>query len=178
MILDSLLSLVPIGAPLAITNASVASPNTIDLLGSGIGTAPHNIIGNATVFGEDAGVNGHPPKLVVNVGTAFLTGSAATLQVQVQASADAGSPTYAASSWKTIMETDALTAAQLTANTQIARFDYPPVSFPANLQPRYLRLNFLLATGTFTAGTISFAGVTVVRDDLANQFAAGNFTVA
>ena len=57
---------------------------------------------------------------------------------------------------------------------------------PANLRPRFLRLLFSPQYGTpvetpngdFTAGTISSAIVTMVRDDQANKFQPKNFTVA
>lgn len=177
MLLDSLLSLVPYGSPLAITNASAASPSTIDLAGNGVGTAPTNIFGTQTLFGMDVGINGEPPQIVVIVGTAFTTGSAATLQVQWECAADLGTPTYQPNTWYVMAETDALTAAQLTAGAYIARFPFTP-AWPVNLNPRYLRLNFVLATGTFTAGTIAFAGVTMVRDEPGNRYQSSNFTVA
>ena len=72
----------------------------------------------------------------------------------------------------------AQTAAQGLANTVIARFPFPP-EFPNNEKPRYMRLNFhVLAAANFTAGTISSALVTIVRDDLGNKFAYANYTVA
>lgn len=174
MLLDSLLALVP--SALAITNASVASPNTIDLAGTGVGQAPGAIIGTQTLFGLDPGIGGFVPQVVVIVGTAFATGNAATLQVQWECAADTAT-TYVPGTWYVMAETDALTAAQLTAGAYIARFPFTP-AWPANLNPRYLRLNFVLATGQFTAGTIAFAGVTMVRDDYAAKNQSSNFSVA
>lgn len=179
MRLDALLSLVP--TPLSCvgaTGASFVSPNIIDLLGLGAGNAPTNIIGNATTFGEDIGVgDGFAiPKLLVTVGTAFVTGGSATLNAQLQAAPDTA-VTFVPGTWQTIVETGTLTAAQLTAGQVIARFDIPPV-FPANLSPRYLRLNFVTPSGqSFSAGTIAFAGVTLVRDDQAQKYATKNYTV-
>lgn len=179
MRLDALLSLVP--TPLSIvgaTGATFASQNIIDLLGLGAGNAPSNIIGNATLFGEDIGVgDGFAiPKLLVTVGTAFVTGGSATLNAQLQAAPDTA-VTYQPGTWQTIVETGTLTAAQLTAGQVIARFDVPP-AFPANLNPRYLRMLFVTPSGQqFSAGTIGFAGVTLVRDDQAHKFATRNYTV-
>jgi hypothetical protein len=181
MRIDSSLAFVPFGTPLScVAGAGVAIPSQIiDLLGSGVGTAPANIIGTATVFGQDPGVGGGMPVPTFNivVGTTFLTGSAATLTVQYQASIDAGTPGFTPSSWKTILQSPAYTAAQLLADTVIFRADLPP-TFPDNLNPRFLRLNFaVLAATTFTAGTIKFAYPVVVRDDLANKNAVSNFVV-
>lgn len=181
MRLDSQLNFVP--APLSCvgaTGASFPSPNVIDLLGQGVGTAPQNIIGNAATFGEDIGVGGGSvePELMCTVGTAFVTGGSATLNVQLQASADSGvGGGYQPASWVTLEETGAISAANLTANQVIARFDWPP-NFPANLGARYLRLNFVTPSGQqFSAGTIAFAGFTLVRDDQSQKYATKNYTV-
>lgn len=181
MRLDSSLAFVPYGAPLSLIAASgVAVPsNVIDLLGSGVGTPPANIIGNATVFGEDIGVGGgHPvPMLDVVVGTAFTTGNAATLIVQLQASADTGAPGYTPLSWKTVSQSGEYAASDLTAGKVISRLDFTP-TFPDNLNPRFYRLNFVVKAATaFTAGTIAFAIPVYLRDDQANKNAANNYKV-
>ena len=112
------------------------------------------------------------------VGTACATASGATLNVQFQAAVDQGvGGNYQPGTWITLVETGPIAVANLTANQILARFDYPP-AFPAGTLPRYLRLNFQTATGTFTAGTISSAIVTMVRDDSANRFSARNYSVA
>jgi hypothetical protein len=104
---------------------------------------------------------------------------AATLNTALQAAADQGAAgNYQPSTWKTLVETGPLTAAQLAANTVFARFPWLPV-FPATLRPRFLRLLFSPAAATnFTAGTVAAALVTVVRDDQANKQAAKNFSVS
>ena len=93
MITDALLNLVPNGSPISLANlatgAAVAS-QVIDLLGSGVGTAPQNIIGTRTVFGETVGVDWLKPAIMIHVGTAFTTGSSCTLTVQFQGSVDSG----------------------------------------------------------------------------------------
>ena len=185
MRLDSTLAFVPIGAPLSIVGATGASfaSNIIDLLGSGVGTAPANIIGNAAVFGEDIGVGGGVPEPTLNVvvGTVFATSDSATLNVQLQAAADngaSGTPPYNPATWTTIVETGPIAAATLTAGRVIARFDIPP-TIPENLNPRFYRLNFVTPSGTqFTTGTISSAYPTYMRDDQANKNAASNYKVS
>ena len=101
MRLDSSLAFIALGAPLSCVGATGATftSQIIDLLGSGVGTAPANIIGNATTFGEDIGVGGGQPEptLDIVVGTAFVTGGSATLNVQLQVAADngaSGTPPY------------------------------------------------------------------------------------
>lgn len=181
MFSDSLLSFVPLGAPLSlVAGAGVAIPSTniIDLLGVGVGLAPPSVIGNSAVFGTDMGIGGLRPELDVAIGTAAVTANSATLNLALQAAPDTGAGGgYLPGTWQTIVQTGALTAAQLTANQIIARFPWLPV-FPQTLRPRYLRLLAQMPAATnFTAGTINFALVVTVRDDLANQQAAANYSV-
>lgn len=153
--------------------------NTIDLFGLGVGVAPTNIIGNVTLWGSDLGVGGGVanPRLQVTIGTAAATATACTLNLALQLAPDVA-VTHVPVAWQTVVETGALTAAQLTADQIIARFDWPP-AFPANLQPRFARLYGQVPAGTlFTAGTISFAGVTLVRDDYNVKNAARNYSVS
>lgn len=184
MFTDALLNFVPINGNLSMVGAdgvAIPSPNVIDLLGQGVGTAPAVIWGTPAVFGapDAMGVGGARPELNVAVGTTFTTGNSATLNVALQAAADSGAGGgYLPSTWNTLVETGAIAVAQLVAGTIIARFPWLP-PFPANLRPRYLRLLFSPATSThFTAGTIASALVTPVRDDQFNKYAARNFAVS
>jgi hypothetical protein len=181
MRLDAQLAFVPLGAPLSIVagaGVAVPSTNTIDILGAGVGVAPPSIFGTATLFGADWGIGTFRPEIEMTVGTAFTTANSATLNVQLQAAPDAGTPTYQPGTWQTIGETGTITAAQLTANAQIARLPFLPI-FPITTRPRFYRLNFVPAAGTnFTAGTIAFALVTVIRDDLSQKFQPKNYVVA
>jgi hypothetical protein len=183
MRLDASLMFVPNGGPALsmVAGAGVnVSSNVIDLFGLGVGVAPSNqIIGNVTLWGSDLGVGGGDanPRLQITIGTAFVTANACTLNLALQMAPDS-LPNHQPGAWQTINETGALTAAQLTANQIIARFDWPP-AFPSNLQPRYAKLLGQVPAATnFTAGTISFAGVTLVRDDYNAANAARNYTVA
>lgn len=172
MITDALVNFIPIGSSLAITNVAVRS-NVFDILGTGQGTAPQNIIGTRTLFGSDVGIGGIRPQLEVLIGAAFVGGT--SLNVAFQGAKDLGTPTYLPDAWQTFVETGAILTANLTAAQILARFDFPP-AFPANFNPRYLSLLFT-PVGTFSAGTISAAPVTMVRDDQANKFAARNYSV-
>lgn len=108
--------------------------------------------GTTITFGEDLGRGKGiaEPWIVVDIGTAMTSTNSATLNVQFQGSTDA-------STWTTYLETGAIAAASLTANKRIATFPWPPVPSGAAL-PRYVRLNYVVATGVFATGTI-FAGV-------------------
>lgn len=163
--IDSLTGFVQPGAPLSLVAGDGVDiqSSVYDLLGVGVGVAPPAIIGTASTFGADPGVGAFQPELVIAIGTACTTGNSATLTVQLQAAADDG--TNNPSTWTTIIQSPAMTAAQLVANTVIARYKWPPV-FPATLRPRFFRLNFHVATSThFTAGTIAYATIAPVRDD-------------
>lgn len=148
--------------------ATAASQGLIDLTGQGVGNAPVNSFGvQNSVFGEDIGIGDgvSPPLLVCIVGTA-LTG-ATSLQVQLQASVDSGStgsPAYSPNAWENLAETDAIAAATLTAGQKIAEFTIPP-RYPGQSFPRFYRLNYVVAGGPFTGGTIGFAGFATGRDD-------------
>ena len=180
MITDASLNPIAIGSPLSCVGAAGVNFQSAvkDILGVGVGMAPPAIIGNVTLFGEDPGIGGKRPQLDIAVGAAFVTANAATLNVQFQYAPDTGAAGgYQPGTWQTAVESGALTAAQLTAGQIIARFDMPP-AFPANQRPRFFRLNFAVPAATnFTAGTISYAIITNVRDDWAAKFGAKNFNV-
>lgn len=173
MRLDASLAFVALGAPLSITTAADYPSSVVDLLGQGVGTIPFNIIGNVSLFGEDAGVGGRRPELMIGIGTVFAGGT--SLQVKFQASPDVA-VTHVPTTWTTLVETPAILTASLTAGAVIARFPFLP-AVPAGLNPRFLRLVFT-GVGTFTTGTIAFALPTFVRDDLNIRNAAKNFVVA
>lgn len=183
MLIDALVSFVPIGSPLSLVAGAgvpIAS-NVYDLLGLGVGVAPsERIIGlpSSGVFGEDAGIGGNKPQVQVNIGTGLVTGNAATMNIAFQGAQDQGAAgNYQPGTWQTFVETGPMTAAQLIAQAICARFDFPP-AFPANFNPRYLRLLFSPPAATnFSAGTVASAIVTMVRDDWAEKYAPRNFSV-
>lgn len=186
MMTDALLSFVPLNGNLSLVGGAgvdIVCPNIIDLLGNGIGVAPTSIFGNTAVFGSpDAlGVGGARPEMNVVVGTSLVTGNAATLTAQLQGAPDpgaAGNYTPLNAAYVPFASSGGLLVANLTAGTVFFRTPWLP-PFPANLRPRFLRLVFKVPAGTnFSAGTISSALVTTVRDDQFNKYAAKNFTVA
>ena len=181
MITDAQLAFIPSGAPLSCVGAAGVNfqSGVIDLLGAGVGMPPPGIIGNVSVFGEDPGIGSKRPQLAINVGAAFGAGAGTpTLNFQMQYAPDTGAGgNYQPGAWQTVVESGALTVAQLTAGQTIARFDMPP-AFPAGARPRFMRLNFAVPAATdFSAGTSANALVTNARDDLANRWGAKNFNV-
>ena len=183
MITDGQLALIPIGFPLSLVagaGVSVAT-NPLDLMGVGAGLPPPNIIGTVATWGTDFGVGArHRPELEVAIGTAFTTANSATLNLALQAAPDPGAGgNWTPTTWTTIYETGAITAANLTAGQTVMRGPILPV-FPKTLRPRFLRLLGQVPAATnFTAGTLAFALWTWVRDDVASAFnAARNYTVA
>jgi hypothetical protein len=186
MISDALVAFVPIGGNLSlVAGGGIAIPSLVlDLLGQGVGQAPFNIIGNAAVFGTDEGVGGRRPELNVAIGTAVTAAAGTTLKVALQAAADLGAAgNYQPGTWTDIVSQDNIALANLTAGAVIFRSPFLP-TMPPNLLPRFLRLLFspqlanVTPSGSFTAGTIGSATVTMVRDDQANKFAARNYKVA
>lgn len=193
MILDALLSFVPIGGNLSLVagaGINIPSSSVIDLLGLGVGVAPsERIIGTPSsgFFGEDSGEGAVKPQVQVNLGTTAPTAGTGTptLNVAFQGAPDTGAAgNYQPGTWQTLIETGPLTVAQLAAaaaaNTgyPIARFDWAS-AFPPGLNSRYLRLLFQIPAGTnFGAGTIASAVVTMVRDDWAVKYTPRNFAFA
>jgi hypothetical protein len=165
VILDATLTL---SSNQAITSTA-ASQSIIDLSGAGAGNAPPDIFGvQSSVWGQDIGIGDgvSPPVLDVIVGTA-LSGNTGTLTVALQYALDAGSPTYVPGTWRTVLQTDVIAIAQLTAGQKIAEMTMPPRPpiFGGGF-PRFIRLLYTVNSGPFTAGTIAFAGVNTGRDDV------------
>jgi hypothetical protein len=184
MITDALVSFIPLGSALSLVGAAGATfrSGIIDLLGQGVGTAPANIIGTGrTVFGTDLGVGGNRPELNITIGTALAAAAGTTLKVALQAAIDNGS--YQPGTWTDVDSEDNISLANGTAGAVIFRSPWIP-TFPPGLMPRFLSLLFspqlagATPSGDFTAGTISSALVTMVRDDYAAKYANKNFTVA
>jgi|APPan5920702963_1055757.scaffolds.fasta_scaffold00012_10 hypothetical protein len=180
MLIDASISFVTPGTPISLVTGAGGSvrSNIIDILGNGVGQPPSSIIGNTSVFGSDMGVGKNRVELDTVVGTAFTTSDSATLNVQLQGAPDTGAGGgYQPGTWTTIVETGEIPASELTAQSILGRF--PILPYPLSQLPRYLSLNFQVASGTsFTAGTIAFSVPTMIRDDLANLLATNNYTVA
>jgi hypothetical protein len=137
---------------------------------------------NETYFGEDLGIGKGlgTPRVIVNVGTAFLT--VTTIAVQFQ-----GAPENATSHasgnrsdlvFVTYMQTPTIALALLTANTRIASFDWPMRSAGQGL-PRFVQLNYPITGASATASTLN-ADVTLGDEDAQGtlQYYGSNYKVA
>jgi len=129
MITDALVNFIPIGSNLPILGVPVRS-NVYDILGSGPGTPPANIIGNRTIFSSDLGIGGKRAQMEVLIGIAFATGTSLNIAFQA-ALISARRPTSRrlddAGGNRPIL------TANLTAAQVCARFDWPP-AFPAGFR--------------------------------------------
>lgn len=180
MLHDQKLDFVKVGAYLSCVGALGAAfaSDVYDILGVGQGIAPPNIIGvQNSVFGSDTGSGLLRPRIIVAIGQAFITADGATLTPEFQGAPDSGiAGGYQPGAWQTFSQGPALTAAQLTAG-QAVELDWPP-TFPANFQPRFLRISFATPVGTqFTAGIIASAITTLGPDEASNRFAQRNYSV-
>jgi len=145
-------------------------------------TTPADIWGTTTYFGEDLGIGKGPgtPRILVNVGTVFAT--LTTLQVAFQ-----GAPNNATAQasgnrsdlvFVTYIESDAIAAALLTANTRIMSFDWP-MRKTGQALPRFVQLDYIVAGSNATTGTIT-SDVTLGDDDATTtlQQYPNNYSVA
>ncbi|MBS0520515.1 MAG: hypothetical protein JSR90_17600 [Proteobacteria bacterium] len=106
-------------------------------------TASTNVI-DLGVARDVGGAVTEPLMLLCEVTTPFASGGSATMQVQVQTSADN-------SSWATLAQSDAIPVASLVQGYRFLPGDLPgPTS-------RYLRLNYVVGTAAMTAGAFTAA---------------------
>lgn len=149
--------------------ATATSTAVYDTAGVGVGVAAPNISGSingtAVVFGQDiggGGPNASAPQLMVFVGTAFTAGGSATMQVQLQCAVDSGGGTPG--TWDTIVETDTIAVALLTAGQFLAKYTVP-TRYPGQGFPRFYRVNYVVATGPMLTGTINASLLTGIDDE-------------
>ncbi len=127
MIIDGLLQF---DSNLGLT-ATSTSTNVIDLVNA-----------------RDLGIGDDPAmRVAVLVTETFLSAGATTLQVQVQGSTDN-------SSYTVMAESAAIGKASLVLGANVLPIMLPSVA-PGQALPRYLRLNYVVATGPFTDGSLS-----------------------
>lgn len=136
MTLDANLLFDPSGTAITTTQPST---NTLDL-------------GQA----RDLGIGGPQLDVEILIQQTFAAAGAATLNVQIQSSVDNAA-------WSTLVESSPIAVADLTAGRQILRLALP-ADQPAQTAGvgRYLRLNYVVATGPFTAGQV-FAALVLDR---------------
>lgn len=149
------------------------------LTGAAYIAPPAANIGNTSFFGEDLGLGQGvgTPRVVISSSVAFL-GAGVSLQIQFQGAVDNGGGSLAGLAWTTFMQTDVIAVALLTANARLASFDWPMRKVGQGL-PRFVRLNYVVTGGAFTAGVVN-ADVTLGHDDGLNtlQQYPNNYVIA
>lgn len=175
------------GAAQAITSAAVTSTGVLDLA-TGLmltgttyaaATALSLSYGNATIFGEDLALGSHRIPMSIVIGAAFVGGT--SLNIAIQGAIDAGGTAISGLTFNTYGESGAQPVAVLgTANTFFPMVDWPQRALAAlgtdSLLPRFLRLQYT-PVGTFSAGTIAFAGFVAQRPDLSVGYYPSGFKV-
>jgi hypothetical protein len=127
MILDKLLAFTPSAQAITVT---APSTDVIDL----------GVL-------QDLGIGDDPSlEILCLVTTAFTAAGAATMQVAIQGSVDNAA-------WTDMAMTNAIGKASLVAGAEIMRWSLPSLVAGQSM-PRYLRLNFTVATGPMTAGAV------------------------
>jgi uncharacterized ferredoxin-like protein len=106
-------------------------------------TASTNVI-DLGIARDIAGGVSEDIRLMVQVNTTFTSAGSATLQVQLQTSADN-------SAWTTLAQTDAIAVASLVQGYKFWENGY------AGPTSRYIRLNYVVGTAAMTAGKIDAA---------------------
>lgn len=178
MFSDALWQFVPQQGPISLIGLASAQSNVLDFLGQGQGTAPANIIGNTTLFGQpDAfGVGGYRMDLAIATGAAAFVGVGVAMNIQLQYAADLGTPTYLPDTWVTVTESGPIAVGSLLANTIVWRNPFIPPQ-PLINRPRYARLNFAMTGGTFSVGSIAYAIPEIGMDNLTMKYSSRNYTV-
>lgn len=136
------------------TNAyDILKGNTL-LVASGAYTT-NDIIGNATVFGEDLGLGrgkGTPQIEVFSGAGTPIT--ATSLDIQLQGAPDAGTGNTSGVTYVAYIGTEAMPLASILASSRLARFDFPQRR-PGAAMPRFIALNYVVAGANFGGLTVT-----------------------
>lgn len=169
----------------AVTNTQ-ASTYAIDLatgqkFTSSFDTAPNlKWSVNQTYFGEDLGIGQGVgfPQVWCAVGTAFLSAGSSTIQIAIQGAPENNTAhangLRSSLSFVTYAETGTIAKSLLTAGANLFRINLPARK-PGEAMPRFLQMNYSVATADFTAGALSSA-LLLERDDwinFADQYGSG-----
>jgi hypothetical protein len=185
------------GSAQAITSAAVRSTGILDLatglMNTGTTYAASPLSGGAyytntsLLFSEDLGPGALRMRLAAIIGAAFVGGT--SLNLAIQGAVDASGGTYPANlsglTWATYAETGAIPLADLgiapsaggdPSQSIITLPDWPDRLIKTAM-PRFISLLYTPA-GTFSGGTIGFAGMLVGKPDFNVGKYPGGFSVA
>ena len=145
MILDALLQF-DTAANLAQVVGTYNSSNVIDL---GLIGIPLSAAGGGA---RDMGIGDDPAlKFFAAITAGFTSGGAGTLQIKVQGAPDNGAG--APGTYYDMLLTPVYALATLTVGQTLMDFDFPGVP-PGQAVPRFIRLAYIIAGATMTAGTV------------------------
>lgn len=170
MFLDTTLLFNSYTTPVAVTVTGDSS--IIDLTGAGVGVAPAMVGGIGFPIGFDIGAGDGVaiPSVNVVVGTTFVGTGNTTMSITLKAAPQVSATNNAQGTYTTLIITDAIPVANLTAGSMI-NIPIPPINLAENeAVPRYYKLSYTVANGPMTAGTVS-AGITLNQP---NQGQFGN----
>ena len=113
---------------------------------------------------RDMGIGDDPAlKLLVQVGTAFVSAGGGTLQITLQGAVDDGTGTNTPAGFTTWWASPLYTIAQAKAGARLLDMDFPRPPQGVAI-PRFVKLLYGIATATVTAGTLN-AHVVLDRED-------------
>ncbi len=158
MIIDNYLCFDPPGSPrnLAQVIGNYTSTNIIDLHMAGIPVLSNNQGARDIGIGDDPAL-----KLIVQVITAFTSGGAGTLVVNLQGATDNGSG--GANAFSTWWGSPTYALATLSAGGRLFDMDMPRPPDGIAI-PRFLQLQYVIGGATMTAGTV-FSAIVLDRQD-------------
>ncbi len=182
MFLDNTISFSSAQTLLTSATTTLVSTTTYDVTGAGVGTDDNMLSGmlgstgaaQPTGFDIGAGDGIVRPSVFWNIGTAVNTSGTGTLTVTLQAAVDNGS--NVPGTWVTVYTSRVYTASELVAN-YFNSFPIPPVPSDFGITgPRFYRMNYVVGTATFSAGTIS-ANIVINPSNITKiQTIPGNYT--
>jgi hypothetical protein len=163
MILDGFLQFDSALLFVAGTTGAIGTTNSTNVIDLGLSGLPTSAGGGGA---RDIGIGDDPAmKLLVQIVTTVTSGGAPTLTIQVQGAPDNGSG--APGSYTTMLQSSAYALATLIQGARLLDDDMPRQVAGQPL-PRFLRVNYVIATATLTGGNIS-AFLVLDRHDLPEQ---------
>jgi hypothetical protein len=141
--------------------ATAQSTNAYDILNGGTlavasgAYTTNQIIGNASVFGEDLGLGRGVGTPAIEVFSGSGTPAVATsLDIQLQGAVDPATGNTSGCTYVAYIGTEAIPLASILASSRLAAFDFPRRR-PGAAMPRFIALNYVVAGSNFTGLTLT-----------------------